>query len=174
MPEVHFTYRGKITQIKCEKNEQFNKICKEFCKQSKININDLVFVYDFEVLDLYKQFNDLAINKEKISILVCDRNCFCYEHKKPYVSYCVQCEDYLCEDCKNKDNNNNHKIIRIVDASLETDIFKIYKDNIKKLRGEIDKFNEKIINKKYKNYKNELIEALKMNLENYYVNNNKG
>ena len=173
MPKVHFIYRGrKITQIKCKDDDEFENICKEFCKQSKININDLVFVYHSEILNLDNQFNDLAINQKKIVILACDKNEFCYEHNKVYIYYCVQCEDYLCNECKKEHNNNNHKIIRIVDASLETDIFKIYKDNIKKLRGEIDKFNEEIINKKYKDDKNNLIEELKMNLEKYYLINN--
>ena len=175
MPKVHFIYRGrKITQIKCKDDDEFENICKEFCKQSKININDLVFVYHSEILNLDNQFNDLAINEEKIPILACDKNEFCYEHNKVYIYYCVQCEDYLCNECKKEHNNNNHKIITINSASPEIDIFKIYKDNIKQLRGDIDKFNEEIkkINKEDKDDKNNLIEEKKINID-YLISRNR-
>ena len=123
MVEVIFKYNGIDIMIQCEIQDKFKNICEIFCVKSQKNINDLIFIYGGEILNLDLEFNKIAnqIDKQKLkmNILVYDKNpTIINENERKIKSkdiICPKCgeicliefKDYkiILNNCKNKDEN---------------------------------------------------------------------
>lgn len=75
MVEVEFNYKGVITNIKCIKNEKMKDICIKYAKKIKIDINNLLFLYNNKNLnkeltfEQYMNMEDKQIKKMNIIVL---------------------------------------------------------------------------------------------------------
>ena len=60
MAEIIFKYKGIDTLIQCQIQDKFKDICQKFCIKSQNNINNLIFIYGGEILNLDLEFNQVA------------------------------------------------------------------------------------------------------------------
>ena len=100
MSIVNFLYKGTETTIQCQENEKMKEICNKFGNKEKINVNNLYFMYNGNIIDLelkYKEIiNEIDKNKNKINILV-------EEYKKEEVKKNKKIsEEIICPECKEK------------------------------------------------------------------------
>ena len=99
MSEVIFKYNGIDTLIQCKFEDKFNDICQKFCIKSKNNINNLLFIYGGEILNLDLEFNQVANQKDKqnlkINILVYDKNLNILNENGKI----IKSKDIICPKC---------------------------------------------------------------------------
>ena len=62
MAEINFNYLGRNTLIQCKSEDNLKDICEQYCIKLQKNINELIFIYSGEILDLELKIKD-AINK---------------------------------------------------------------------------------------------------------------
>ena len=78
MSETIFNYEGRSTTVQCNENEKMMDICKRFCGKVGKEIDNMLFLYQGQQLDLEKQFKDMIIkgneNNNKLTILVNDNS----------------------------------------------------------------------------------------------------
>ena len=79
MPTSEVIYKGLKTKIQCDKNDRMYLICKKLStKLGWVNINELIFIYNGEIVNLKSKINEIAnstdINREILNILVDDKN----------------------------------------------------------------------------------------------------
>ena len=74
MVEVEFNLNGIITLIQCKKNEKMEEILKRFCIKVEKNKDELCFLYEGNIIEEKKTFNEIANiedkQRKKISILI--------------------------------------------------------------------------------------------------------
>ena len=77
MAEVIFKYNGIDTLIQCKIEDKFKEITKKYCNKIEIDINNLIFIYGGQILNLELGFKEVAnqIDKQnkKMNILVYGR-----------------------------------------------------------------------------------------------------
>ena len=123
MAEVIFKYNGIDKLIQCKIEDKFKDICQKFCIKSQKDLNNLIFIYGGETLNLDLKFNEVAnqIDKKnlKMNILVKDKNTIIINKNKGIIKskdiICPKCgeiclidfKDYkiILNNCKNKDEN---------------------------------------------------------------------
>ena len=123
MAEVIFKYNGVGVIIQCKIEDKFKDICEKFCIKSQKNINDLIFIYGGEVINMNLDFNKVAnqIDKQnlKMIILVYNKNTGIIKENERIIKskdiICPKCgeicliefKDYKIRlnNCKNKDEN---------------------------------------------------------------------
>ncbi len=113
MAEINFIYNGIETIIQCETNYQFKEICKKYCIKLELDINELIFIYGGEILNLENEFNKVAnqLDKEKnkMKILVYDKNSTIINTNERK----IKSKDIICPNCGELCliNFNDYKII---------------------------------------------------------------
>ena len=99
MVEVIFKYNGIDIMVQCKIQDKFKNICEIFCVKSQKNINDLIFIYGGEILNLDLEFNKIAnqIDKQKLkmNILVYDKNSTIINNNERI----IKSKDIICPDC---------------------------------------------------------------------------
>ena len=70
MENIEFIYNGNKTIIQCNLNDKLENICQKFATKVQVNLNELLFLYNGEELNLDLKLNKLKINAEVIKILV--------------------------------------------------------------------------------------------------------
>ena len=100
MAEIIFKYNGIDTLIQCQIQDKFKNICQKFCIKSQNNINNLIFIYGGEILNLDLEFNQVANQIDKINlkmnILVYDKNTNIKNEK------IIKSKDIICPKCGEK------------------------------------------------------------------------
>ena len=98
MAEVIFKYNGIDTLIQCKIEDKFKEITKKFCNKIEIDINDLIFIYEGEILNLELEFKEVAnqIDKEnkKMNISVYDKDPNIIEEER-----IIKSKDIICPIC---------------------------------------------------------------------------
>ena len=78
MSKVIFNYKGNNTIVLCQENEKMIEICKRFENKTKIDINDLYFLYNGKIINIELKLNEIINNYDKerkeVSILVINKN----------------------------------------------------------------------------------------------------
>ena len=74
MENIEFIYNGNKTIIQCNLNDKLENICQKFATKVQVNLNELLFLYNGEELNLDLKLNKLKINAEVIKILVYNNN----------------------------------------------------------------------------------------------------
>ena len=123
MAHVIFKFKGIDTLIQCKIEDKFKDICNKFSIKMQNNINELIFLYGGEILNLELKFNEVANQKDKqnlkMRILVFDKNINNINEKGRTIKskdiICPKCgeiclinfKDYkiLLNNCKNKHEN---------------------------------------------------------------------
>jgi len=77
MAEIIFTYKGKETNIQCNKDEKIKEVCRKYATKIQIDINKILFIYNDYKINENLTFNEHA-NKEdqkrnKMNILVYEK-----------------------------------------------------------------------------------------------------
>ena len=151
-----------ISNIKCDKckvKTKANSPNKEFYKCFSCNINLCLLCKSVH------QSNHYIINYEQ-------KNYICNKHNDSFIKYCLQCNKNVCYSCD--DEHEGHKQILL--SEIKPNIKEI-RDNLNKIKKEIDIFNnniKEIINKL--NELNDLINIyyeINNNLLNNYVKKNR-
>ena len=70
MAEAEFNYEGKIIIIQCNLETKMIDICNAFSTKAKLNINNLYFLTDGDIINLESKFNQINKGQNKIKILV--------------------------------------------------------------------------------------------------------
>ena len=70
MNEAEFIYKGNPTIIQCSLEDKMKNICQKFTTKTQLNINNLYFLYNGNIINLESQFNQINQGKNKIKILV--------------------------------------------------------------------------------------------------------
>ena len=74
MNEAEFIYKGNPTIIQCSLEDKMKNICQKFTTKTQLNINNLYFLYNGNIINLESQFNQINQGKNKIKILVNEIN----------------------------------------------------------------------------------------------------
>ena len=73
MSEVNFIYNGINTLILCSKEETMKEICSKYAIKIKKNLDDLIFLYGRQNLNLELKLNHIY-GQNKINILVYNKH----------------------------------------------------------------------------------------------------
>ena len=65
MSKVIFNYNGINTIIQCETNNKMEDICKKFIGKTRIDINQIYFLYNGNEINLNMTFYEQANNIDK-------------------------------------------------------------------------------------------------------------
>jgi hypothetical protein len=95
MEEVNFNYNGINTIIQCLKDDYIKDICIKFTSKIQIDLNNLIFVYGGELLNIELKYNEIIKNKERMNILVYDKNST-YINKNERI---IKSKDIICLKC---------------------------------------------------------------------------
>ena len=89
-----------------------------------------------------------------------DKNYYCIKHGKTFISYCIDCNCNICEDCKSShpDKDNEHQL-------FEFDKLKPSKEDVNKLREVVKKHREKL--KKFISSTKKLLDEMITTVESY-------
>ena len=99
MAEVNFKYNGTETIIQCKIEDKLNDVCEKFCIKRKNEINEVIFIYGVEILNLDLKLIEVAnqIDKQnlKIDVLVYDKNSTIIEEN----DRTKNSEEIICPTC---------------------------------------------------------------------------
>ena len=62
MSIVNFLYKGTETTIQCQENEKMKEICNKFGLKIKVDMKNIYFLYNGNIIDLELEYKDI-INK---------------------------------------------------------------------------------------------------------------
>ena len=70
MNEVEFIFEGNPTIIQCNLKEKMKEICTRFTSKTLLDINNLYFLYNGNIINLDSKFDEINKGNNKIKILV--------------------------------------------------------------------------------------------------------
>ena len=115
MAEVIFGYKGKKTIIQCLKEDKISDICLKFTSKIEININDIYFLQNGQIINMELKYNEIANkidnNSNKMNILVYDK-----ENNGIICPYCGENININIDDIINKLIKNNDNIKNILNG----------------------------------------------------------
>ena len=118
MAEVIFEYKGIKTIIQCLKEDKISDICLKFTSKINININNIIFLYNGEIINMELKYNEIANridnNSNKMNILVYDK-----ENNGIICPYCGENININIDDIINKLIKNNDNIKNILNGIKE-------------------------------------------------------
>ena len=177
------TFENNEINMVCNKNHIYNEMpFKEFLKKNDefnkpencdiCGNNENLYGTPLDLCSCGKKICPLCLlihEPSHSSINFNEKYSCCLLHKFPFVSYCLECNKNLCEQCEYE--HRNHKIeyqkkylLKIPDIDLVINNAKYIKNLCKKVKGEIER-NQLIFNK--------VINYYKKNIEGYSLLNDK-
>ena len=98
MVSVKFNFNGKVTKIQCDLNDKIRDIIQTFAKNNRVDLNELIFLYNGQVIDPNKKFNEIANNENEIEILVGETETDT-ENKKKEKDTIIHSKEIICPEC---------------------------------------------------------------------------
>lgn len=100
MAKVEFIYNGNVTSILCSENESMQEICERFATKAQTNINNLIFLYSGNNINLKNTLSKIINNIDKerkvISIIVNQLNTLT---KTKSITSLVKSDLPICPEC---------------------------------------------------------------------------
>ena len=106
MSEVIFEFNGEIINIFCNEEEKMKEICKKLSTKIQIELNELLFLYNGNIINTELIFKDI-INEDdkerkKMNILVQLINSNIINEKN-----IIKSKEIICPECKENAINTN-------------------------------------------------------------------